>query len=76
MAAANQEPDRITVPTLWLLSGKDAICDTQVARTMAAALATNTATVHDFPDAFHEAHNGPDKEQLKAGMVEWLEARL
>ena len=76
MASANQEGDRIKVPTLWLLSGKDAICDTQVARSMAGGLSAKEATVHDFPDAFHEAHNGPDKEQLKAGVVAWLEERV
>ena len=76
MASANQQSDRINVPTLWLLSGQDAICDTQVARTMAAALEQKETTVHNFPDAYHEAHNGPDKEQLKAGVVAWLEEQL
>jgi len=66
----------IAVPTLWLLSGADVICDTAVARSFAAGLPVSRTTVHDFPEAFHEAHNGPDKDQLKHGLVTWLDGQL
>lgn len=66
----------VEIPTLWLLSGADVICDTAVARSFAAGLPASRTTVHDFPEAFHEAHNGPDKDQLKSGLVTWLDGQL
>jgi len=76
MSEANDRPAQVALPTLWLLSGKDAICDTALARDFASALPVDSTTVHDFPEAFHEAHNGPDKEGLKGGVVGWLEGQL
>jgi len=76
MDSANTRTGAVKQPTLWLLSGGDMICDTAVARSFAAALPTDHTTVHNFPEAYHEAHNGPDKDGLKQGVVGWLDGQL
>jgi alpha-beta hydrolase superfamily lysophospholipase len=76
MDSANSQVDKVSQPTLWLLSGQDAICDTDRARDFASALPAGRTTLNNFPEAFHEAHNGPDKDSLKSGLVAWLDGQL
>lgn len=76
LESANAQPDAITVPTLWLLSGGDQMCDTSVTRAFVASLPEGPVSTLNFPAAFHEAHNGPDKQELKQGVVDWLNGQL
>lgn len=76
MEAANADPHTVSVPTLWILSGQDSICDSSVARQFAASLPDARRAVLDFPEAYHEAHNGPDKGDVIRGIVDWVEGQL
>lgn len=76
LESANSQPGAITTPTLWLLSGADQMCDTSVTRSFVASLPEGQTATLDFPEAFHEAHNGPDQEELKQGVVNWLNGQL
>ena len=76
MEAANAGSHAISVPTLWILSGQDSICDASVARHFADSLPQALRAVLDFPDAYHEAHNGPDSNEVIRGIVDWLEGQL
>lgn len=76
MENANERSEAVSVPTLWLLSGKDVICDTQLATSFAASLPSHSTEQLRFPEAYHEAHNGPDKSKVLAGVVSWLDRQV
>ena len=76
MAGANANPDAIQLPTLWLLSGKDAMCDATVATDFAGQLPSPAVSMQRFPEAYHEAHNGPDKGEFVAALLGWLDVHV
>jgi len=63
------------LPTLWLLGNKDSICSAAGSRTFAGKLDSSTTTVREWPDAFHEIHNGPDKSEYLAALKSWLDTQ-
>ncbi|MEE2829605.1 MAG: lysophospholipase [Myxococcota bacterium] len=72
MELAGQDPPSVAVPTLWILSGQDRICDSEVSESFARQLPAHRVTVRRFPEAFHEAHNGPDKGEVLSAVLGWL----
>jgi alpha-beta hydrolase superfamily lysophospholipase len=76
-AAVRGEPARLTVPTLLLAAGDDAIVDAAGARELAAALPAS-ATVRIYDDLYHEIFNErePDRSQVLDELVGWLEPQL
>jgi len=66
---------RSALPTLWLLGGKDSICAPDGSRRFAGSLADGTATIREWPEAFHEVHNGPDKQAYLTALRSWLDSR-
>lgn len=75
MDAARQAPDRVRRQTLWLLGGKDRICSLEGSRRFISRLPADEPTVREWPEAFHEVHNGPDKEDLLSEVVSWFAER-
>jgi len=68
--ATNGHGRDLPLPSLFLVSTADAICD--AAKTLAfAADATNTDVVK-FEGAFHEPHNDLCAEELDQALVAWL----
>ncbi len=63
------------LPTLWLLGNKDSICSAAGSRAFAEKLDSSTTTVREWPDAFHEIHNGPDKNEYLAALKSWLDTQ-
>jgi len=76
MEVANSQPDQVDLPTLWLLSGQDRICDAEVARAFAGQLPGGTTSSEAFPEAFHEAHNGPDKGRFIEAALGWIDSQI
>ena len=74
-AAANAEPEAIQVPMLWVISGGDRLCHAGWNQEFSGKLPATSTEVKLFPDAFHEAHNGPDKAKVIAAMVAWLKTQ-
>lgn len=75
MALAFQRSDRIAVPLLFLLAGRDHIVETE--RTLAFARALRGAhAVRVFPESFHELLNEPDRPAAVAEVRDWLRAYL
>jgi alpha-beta hydrolase superfamily lysophospholipase len=63
------------LPTLWLLGNKDSICSAAGSRNFAAKLESSATTVREWPDALHEVHNGPDKNEYLAALNSWLDTQ-
>ena len=71
LASAHADAGAVKAPTLWLLSGQDRICDSTASMAFARALPGKSTTIQRFPDAFHEAHNGPDRQLFLDALVAW-----
>ena len=65
-----------SIPTLWLLGGKDAICAAEGSRAFASKLDNGKTTVREWPEALHEIHNGPDKGEYLAALRGWLDTQV
>jgi alpha-beta hydrolase superfamily lysophospholipase len=68
--AANQ--GKLSLPSHWVLGGNDRICAPMTSRTFAESSPSGTAQVAWFEESYHEPHNGPDKSQVLAGIIDWL----
>lgn len=75
MAAVRQVPDRVRRQTLWLLGGQDRICSLEGSRRFIGRLPADETTVREWPEAFHEVHNGPDQVELLSEVVSWFAER-
>ena len=75
MGKVTGSPLQASLPTLWLVGGKDSICAPEGSRRFARGLADEMTTVREWPEAFHEVHNGPDKQEYLAALRSWLDAR-
>ncbi len=62
MDEANERVSSLSLPTLWLLSGGDRIVSSKASGARAKTVAD--ARIVEFPEAFHEAHNGPDRQRF------------
>jgi alpha-beta hydrolase superfamily lysophospholipase len=77
-AAARRDAGRITVPTLLVVAGRDALVDADGAREFAAALAPGIGTLHVYDDLFHELFNerAADRARVLADVTAWVERTL
>lgn len=62
----------LTVPTLWILSGDDRICDAEAARSFAQSLPQQRTEVLWLPGSRHEPHNDHDRGQVFSTVARWL----
>jgi lysophospholipase len=76
MTLAAEEIEHRRLPeSLWLLPGRDRICDAGVARSLASALEPERVTVREYPGAYHEALNDLLGEQVRDDLTRWILAR-
>lgn len=74
--AAHADSGRIGIPLAFVLSGQDKICHPEGTRRFVEALGEGGARLFEYPDAFHEAHNGPDRERVLADVSGFLREHL
>jgi alpha-beta hydrolase superfamily lysophospholipase len=72
--AAFDQADQFCAPLLLMHGGQDSIAYARGSQEY-AALAPN-ATLKLWEGLYHETHNEPEKEQVLAYMIQWLDARL
>lgn len=72
MGFALQRSDRVTVPLLFLLAGRDRIVDTEKSRRFATALSTSRVTVTVYPENYHENINEPNRIAVVREIREWI----
>jgi alpha-beta hydrolase superfamily lysophospholipase len=77
-AAARRDAPRVTVPTLGLVAGADALIDPRGSREFFAALPPGIGTLHTYDELWHEVLNErePDRSRVLADLRAWLEERL
>ena len=75
MGLALQRSDRVTVPLLFLLAGRDRIVDTEKSRRFAASLATSRVSVTVYSENYHENINEPNRLAVVREIRDWI-ARL
>jgi alpha-beta hydrolase superfamily lysophospholipase len=77
-AAVVRDAARLTVPTLLLVAGDDALVDARGSRELAAALAPGIGTAHFYDDLYHEIFNErePDRTRVLDDLGAWIEQQL
>lgn len=63
----------LSLPTLWLLSTADQICDHE--KSLAFAAEAPNAEVVTFEGAYHEPHNDLCREELEQAVTAWLRSQ-
>ena len=64
------------VPLLMLHGGADPVCLPEGARQFAAQAPAGLVDYREYPRAYHEIHNEPEKEQVFRDVEAWLRAQL
>ncbi len=75
MTRVHDAPQGISLPTLWLISGSDRICDPEANRRFAAALGPTT-TVREWAESYHEGHNDLQREEVAQAVRMWLGTQI
>lgn len=64
----------IAVPTQWILSGGDRICSAPASKAVQQQVANSRLL--ELPEAYHEAHNGPDRGLFLEATTSFLSDQL
>jgi alpha-beta hydrolase superfamily lysophospholipase len=77
-AAVRRGAARLSVPTLLLVAGDDALVDSRGSRELAAALAPGVGTARFYDGLYHEVFNErePDRARVLGDLTAWLDQRL
>ena len=76
MAAAMTEAGGITCPVLIVHGGKDALTSPSGSDRLAATVGSVDCTLRTWPDAFHELHHEPERDEVLDTIVSWIADRL
>jgi len=76
MEETNARAAELKVPSLWLIGAKDVIVDPDSSRRFVAGVPGGTAEAVEFPEAMHEPHNEPEKADVHAALLTWIDARM
>ena len=71
-------PDRaaaITVPVLIMYSSTDPIVAPEGSEMLAERVGSDDVTIRDWPGLRHEILNEPERDEVIAAMLDWLDAR-
>lgn len=68
-----QAPDRLQVPTLLMLAGKDRIIDNDATRQFFATCASRHQVRIEYPDAQHTLEFEADRDRFIRHLLQWLE---
>jgi lysophospholipase len=77
-AMVQARKDHVTPQTdslLMLVAGDDRLVDSRVALEVGRSLAIPDITVMEWPNAFHEVLNAPDRSEVFAELLSWIQAR-
>jgi alpha-beta hydrolase superfamily lysophospholipase len=74
LTEAVEQGPTIGIPTLWILSGRDQLCSAPAAKKVAEQVVGSR--ILDLPDAYHEAHNGPDRPKFLDAVTTFLSEQL
>ena len=66
----------ITVPVLILYSETDPIVVPEGSRMLAETVSSSDVTIRDFPGLRHEIMNEPQRDEVIAAALDWLDARV
>lgn len=75
IAAFPERVRRITVPTLIEYSSTDPIVAPVGSRMVAERIGSEDVTVRDWEGLYHEILNEPERDEVIAEMLDWLDAR-
>jgi alpha-beta hydrolase superfamily lysophospholipase len=64
---------RITLPTLLMWGTADRLCPTSGSELVAANIGSEDLTVKRYEGLFHEILNEPEREQVLADLIAWLD---
>lgn len=64
-----------TESLFMLVAGDDRLVDSRVALEVARSLATPDITVKEWPEAYHEILNAPDRSEVFTELLSWIHAR-
>jgi alpha-beta hydrolase superfamily lysophospholipase len=75
---ARVDAARLTVPTLGLVAGADALVDARGSREFFDRLPPGVGTLHWYDDLYHEIFNErePDRSRVLTDLRTWLKARI
>lgn len=71
-----EAPQKLTVPTLFLLGGSDQIVSARASQAFADKLDAGKTTVRLWPDSYHEPHNDLDREEVLSSLTGWLKEQV
>jgi acylglycerol lipase len=67
--------EQLRLPLLILQGGKDYVTDAEGARLLAARAGSTDKTLRLYPGLYHEVFSEPEREQVLADTLAWLDAR-
>jgi len=76
MADIQNRAPELHTPTLLMQSGADTLVDPQVVRCWAARAPVENIEFVVWEGLYHEMFNEPEKDQVRAHVVKWLQGRL
>lgn len=76
VASFAESAAQITVPVLIFYSGSDPIVAPEGSRMLADRVGSTDVTIRDWEGLLHEILNEPERDDVIAGMLEWLDARV
>ncbi|MGC9219922.1 MAG: lysophospholipase [Solirubrobacteraceae bacterium] len=75
-AGLDQLAASVRLPTLLQWGTADRLCPTEGSQMLADRLGTEDLTVIQYPGAFHEIYNEPEREQVINDLLAWLSAHI
>jgi alpha-beta hydrolase superfamily lysophospholipase len=75
-ARAFAEVQRITLPLYVMFGGRDGLVSTGAIRRWFEAVPAKDKRLVEYPELFHEVMNEPEKAQVLAELVAWLDAHF
>jgi acylglycerol lipase len=76
MAGFLFQAPKLRLPTLVLHGTRDALVPVEATRPVYQALDVQKRTIKYYEGLFHEVFNEPERAQVLADLLQWLEARL
>jgi alpha-beta hydrolase superfamily lysophospholipase len=66
----------LSIPTLFLIAGKDSLVDAETSRNVFQALKTQDKAIVEYPEMLHALSIELGREKVFADIVKWIEQRL
>lgn len=76
IARLENEAGSLTLPLLLVHGGKDAMVLPESSRLIHAKAGSSDKTLSIYPELYHEVFNEPEREEVLAEVLDWLNTRL